>query len=365
MSDKVENQYYSLKEILSKRAIYNVIFGERSNGKTYSVLEYALKNYTSGKGKLGVIRRWDEDFKAKRGASLFSSHVQNGLISKLTKGKWDSVYYYSYRWYLARKDDKGKIIKEDEPFAYAFSLSTMEHDKSTSFPDITTILFDEFLTRDAYMIDEFVIFTNVLSTIIRQRDNVKIFMLGNTVNQYSPYFTEMGLTHVRQMKPGDIEVYTYGDSKLKVAVEYTEPSKVTKKSNFYFAFDNPKLNMIKNGSWEFANYPHLPQKYKPKDIMFTFFIIFEEDTLQCEVILVDDLYFLYIHKKTSELRDTDNDLIYTTEYSPRPNYRRNLLKPMTNVENKIIELFRGDKVFYQDNRIGEVVRNYLSWCGNI
>ena len=31
--------YYSLQKILKKNAVYNVIFGERSNGKTYSVLK--------------------------------------------------------------------------------------------------------------------------------------------------------------------------------------------------------------------------------------------------------------------------------------------------------------------------------------
>ena len=34
-----KTKYYSLTEILKKKAIYNMIIGERSNGKTYSVLE--------------------------------------------------------------------------------------------------------------------------------------------------------------------------------------------------------------------------------------------------------------------------------------------------------------------------------------
>ena len=56
-----------------------------------------------------------------------------------------------------------------------------------------TILFDEFITKGMYLTDEFMAFMNTLSTIIRQRDNVKIFMCGNTVNKFNPYFEEMGL----------------------------------------------------------------------------------------------------------------------------------------------------------------------------
>ena len=175
----------------------------------------------------------------------------------------------------------------------------------------------------------------------------------------------MGINYISKMKPGDIDVYNYGDSKLKVAVEYTEPSKIQKKSNFYFAFDNPKLSMIKNGQWEFANYPHCPIKFSQSDIIFNFFILFEEDVLQCEVVQKDSALFLFIHRKTTELKDTESDLIYCQEYNPRPNFRRNILKPTMNVEKRVCQLIRDDKVFYQDNQIGEIVRNYFQWCGKI
>ena len=42
---KKKFNYYSLKNIQRKNATYNVIFGERSNGKTYAVLKQALENY--------------------------------------------------------------------------------------------------------------------------------------------------------------------------------------------------------------------------------------------------------------------------------------------------------------------------------
>ena len=358
-------KFYSLKNILKCNAQYNIIFGERSNGKTYAVLKYGLDKWKENKSQMGIIRRWAEDFKGKRGANLFSSLVNNGEIMKATNGLWNDVYYFSNRWYFSKYDnEKERRIISDEPFAYAFALSNMEHDKSVSYPKIETILFDEFLTRDLYQVDEFVTFTNVLSTIIRYRNNVKIFMLGNTVNKSCPYFTEMGLRHIAEMKKGEIKEYLYGEnSQLKVAVEYADSiSKSGKPSDIYFCFDNPKLKMITNGAWEIGIYPHLPFKYKPKDIIFMYFIEFEIYTLQCEIIQHDNYAITYIHYKTSDIKHKNSDLVYSTDFSPSPNYRRNILKPMFPIEKKLLEFFKHDKVYYQDNELGEIVRNYLMWC---
>lgn len=357
-------QFYSLNAILDKKCQYNLIIGERSNGKTYSTLEYGLKRWIEYGEQMAYIRRWKEDYRGKRGTQLFAGHEENGCIKELTNGEYDRVKYFSGKWYLAKYDsDLDKLVAQDEPFCYAFALSDMEHDKSTAYPKVTTIVFDEFLTRQYYLPDEFVTFMNVLSTIIRYRDNVKIFMLANTVNKYAPYFKEMGLRHVTDMEVGKIDIYTYGDSKLKVAVERCKsPNKDGKKSDFYFAFDNPSLSMITGGAWEIAMYPHCPRKYSTKDVIFTFFINFNDELLQCEVVQLEDCCFLYIHRKTTPIQDEDNDIIFSEQYDPRPNYFRNIRKGSSDIERKIGQFFRNDKVFYQDNEVGEVVRNYLQYC---
>lgn len=293
---------------------------------------------------------------------MFNGILANNHVELLTKGQWTSIYYYASKWYLCRFDAKGKRELADEPFMYAFSLTSMEHDKSTSYPRVTTIVFDEFIAREAYIPDEFVLFANTLSTIIRQRNNVKIIMLGNSVNKYCPYYTEMGLTHVRSMRPGDLEVYKYGQSGLLVAVEYTAPTKGGKRSDIYFAFDNPKLAMITEGEWELGVYPHCNVKYKPKHIVFTYFIKFNDDILQCEIINTGKENFTYIHRKTTDIRHPDKDFVFSTEYSPLPNFSRMITKPITNIEKKIAWYFSKDKVFYQDNEVGDIVRNYINFC---
>ena len=120
--------------------------------------------------------------------------------------------------------------------------------------------------------------------------------------------------------------------------------------------------MITSGDWQLDIYPHCPKKYVPKDIVFVFMIIFDEEMLQAEIVQADDDIFIFIHRKTTDLKKPDEDLIYSQEYDVRLNHRRNILKPVYEVEKKIALLFRLDKVFYQDNEVGDLVANYLAWC---
>lgn len=358
-----KQKFYSLEPIMKQApdAYYYVVFGGRSSGKSYSAKKHGIETYAKTGKQTAIIRRWSEDFTGKRGQTLFDDLVANGEISRATGGKWTGVYYYGSRWFLCKFED-GKRITDERPFCYAFSISSMEHDKSTSYPDVVNVVFDEFLTRGAYLPDEFVLFMNCLSSIIRNRKDVKIFMLGNTVNKYCPYFKEMGLTHVKDMKAGSIDIYSYGDSGLKVAVEFTGTNKGGKASDAYFAFDNPRLSMITGEVWEIDIYPHCPVKFLPKEILYTYFIEFGDELLQCEIVLHDDLYFTFIHRKTTKLKRPEQDLIYSTEFSARPNYRRKITKPTNITERKIASFYLNDKIFYSDNEVGEIVRNYLLWC---
>lgn len=356
-------KYYSLNKINKKNATYNVIFGERSNGKTYATLKQALENYFNDGSQFAYIRRWSVDVQPKRMNNLFNAIIEDGYLEKLSGGKFTAIFFRTGRFYLCTYNDKGKpIYNEEDIIGYAFSLSENEHNKANSYPRVTSIIFDEFLTNKIYLPDEFMLFMNTVSTIVRQRTNVKIYMLGNTVNKFCPYFKEMGLTNILTMKQGSIDVYTYGETKLKVAVEYADSKKKFKKNNFYFAFNNPKLKMITGGAWELNIYPHAPVKWKPKNIIFTYFIDFNDSLYQCEIINKDDNVFTYIHEKTTPIKNPDKDIIYTLDYNPKINYNVNILKPLTDYQNKITWFYTHDRVYYQDNNVGDAINNYLKIC---
>lgn len=366
-------KYYDISKLIKtgKDCRYKICFGERSNGKTFQILLHAVKKHVKTGGQLAVLRRWQEDFKGKRAATYFDSLVCDGegknRIKELTKGKYDRVYYYGAKWYLAYFDEENKkVIPAPDPFAFAFSISNMEHEKGNSYPYVTTIFYDEFMTRGVYLPDEFVLFMNSISTIVRARDNVEIFMAANTVSLHGcPYFKEMGLTHVEKMKKGDIDIYNYGDSGLKVAVEYCDSPNIFKPSDVYFAFDNPKLKLITQGAWEFDIYPHLQDKYEQKDIVFIYFIKYEDHILQCDIVIKDNQAFTFIHNKTTPIKNEDKDIVFTTEADQKNNFFGRLTKPANKAGKKILYFFANNKVFYQSNEIGEIVNRYLNWSNNL
>lgn len=352
-------KFYSLKRLLETKCDYNIVFGERSNGKTYAALLYGLQQYWETGAQMAYVRRWREDIRGKRADTLFSGHVANGVITEMTNGKYNEVFYISGKWFLSYYDrDTGKRTPDEQPFCFGFALSEVEHDKSTSYPNVTTVVFDEFITRRYYLPDEFVIFMNVLSTIIRNRANVRVFMLGNTVNKFCPYFAEMGLTNIEQMQQGTLDVYQMGEQGATIAVEYAQATDAQyKPSNKYFCFDNKQLAMITGGKWELAIYPHLPCKYTPQDVLLRYFIDFNGTLLQGNIIQVDEQLFTYIHRKTTPLKD--GVLTYSLTPNSLPWYRRKLLSTATKLETRVARFFAIEKVFYQDNEVGEIVRNYI------
>lgn len=352
--------YYSLKRILQYHALYYIIFGERSNGKTYAVLLYGLKQYIKSGKQLMIIRRYDDDYTGNNGRGMFDNLVHNGAVSKHTNGEWDNIIYRARAWYLARKEEDGTITTDETPLALGFALNKAEHYKSSSYPKAGMILFDELLATKYYLTDEFKLFCSIVSTIVRNRRDIPVFMVGNTVNRYCPYFREMGLVNVKKQKPGTIDYYKYPDPDLRVAVEYTASGQ-SKDSDSYFAFNNPKLKMITTGEWEIADYPHCPVRFEKSDIRYTYFIDFDSELFQCEIVYKGRLKFTFIHPKTTPLKLSNNQILYTTEFSAEPNVFRDIANPRNEIMDAIYSYFQEDRVFFSDNQTGDTIHKYLEF----
>lgn len=348
---------------------YYVIIGERSNGKTFSTLDYCIENYVKTGETFAYVRRFAEDVKKSMMNQLFSGHENLGRISELTDGEWTNIDCTAAAFRFMRQDEERKTPTYSDPIGYVFSLAQSQRYKSISYPTVSTIVFDEFMSRNGYIPNEFALFTELLSTIIRQRENVRIVMLGNTVNRYSPYFEQMGLKHVSEQEQGTTEVYVYGDTALRVAVEYCKHEKGTKGGLTYFAFDNPQLEMIRSGAWEMAIYPHLEHGYKPKDVAARFWIEFGRDILRGDIVCDDNGLYMFIFPSKEPVRDSEGNInkkigdsiVYTTFPSTHQNFLFALQHHNDRLSALIMDLYEAGKVFYANNTDGEVFRNFVMW----
>ena len=351
-------------------AQYYILVGQRSNGKTFCVIERFVDNWWESKETMSnaVIRRWEEDFTKAKGDKFFENLVNNAergnIIASKTNNRYNSVVWFNRAWWAVYINEEGQEERiSPTPIAYAFAITQESHYKSGAYPRVKDILFDEMVSR-SYLVDEFISFMNLLSTIIRLRDDLKIFMCGNTLSGYCPYFAEMGLKNIRGMKQGDIDLYKMGkDGRMKIVVYMTDSiTKQGKPSDVYFCFDNPALQMVTGENvWELAIYPHCPTKYKPMHIKMIYFIMFDGEIFQCEIIDVDGKWFTYIHRKTTPIKDEDTAIVFKQEHDPRYNFRRRLTKPTDKVGKLIAQFYAMDKVFYQDNEVGDMINQYLAW----
>lgn len=362
---KEMKEFYDIGPIDETNAVYRMIIGMRSNGKTHSVCRHIIENYLKKGDRAAYIRRWDEDIQPKNIQTLFNPHLK--LIEELSGGEWNWITYRAKEFHLAYMNpETGEIEQRDpEAFCITASINTAEHTKGQDRGEIKIVCFDEFMTRETYLKNEFVLYCNLLSSLIRNREDTIIYMLANTVNRYSPYFKEMGLKDVENMPQGQIYVYTYNNADLTVAVEYCDPVKATEKvASKFFAFDNPQLEMITTGKWELMMFPRPPYKIYESDICYRFYIQFNDQMMCGEIIHPSsgkhkaDL-FIFIHPQTKDIEIDDLTPFYSDDFGTSICHVHFLKDQPTELHKIIANLILKKNVCFSSNEIGELFRNWL------
>lgn len=356
-------------EIDSYNTDFRMIIGQRSNGKTYPTITFnGIKRFldSDGADAFAYIRRYPDHLRRVR-KDLFNGPVENGWLEWYSKGKWNNIYYYQDRWYLRKIDSNGKIIKKcDKPLCYAFAISEAEKYKGPDYPMIKTIILDEFISekgRYGYVPAELYLWKSLLSTIIRRRTDVVVYMIANTISKNCPYLDKYKID-VDQLEQGTIEVRNY-KSGGTLAVEYCKATGSTEiSSTKYFDIDDEGDDMIVKGLWETSDYPKLPSmyhKYKHR-VLKSFFIVRNNGKIiQGDFITTDEKVMIYFHIKTTPIRKkqdyvylekVNNSLLhkYQTRVGFKSCYKMDVL---------IIQKIQYEECYYQNNDVGESVKYFL------
>lgn len=357
------------EQIDATKADFRMIVGRRSNGKTYPTLVFnGIKNFVDSgyKEAFAYVRRWADDIK-DNAPQLFNGCINNGWLNWYTKGKWNNIQYYRRCWYLVKMDDIGQIVEKNKtPMAYAFALNSAERYKGPDYPTVKTIVFDEFIpekTKCGYIPGEYKLWKSILSTIIRERTDVTVYMIANTISKACPYF-DVYQIDIDDVEQGSITVYTYkGGGSL--ALEYcrdTGDNKAT--ASKYFQIDNNDNSMIINGTWETDQYPKLPRRlsHKKRTLLKFWIVTNRGKIIQGNIITTDGSPALFFHSKTTPLQYRPYDYVYKSTWDSET-----MDNPLIRVgfdrshrlDAIILDMIHHNKAYYSDNDIGDKVKQFI------
>lgn len=349
----MKKKYYDLKNLLDCKCYWMILYGMRSNGKSYAVKKHALERAFKHQEGFIYLRRWSEDIKEKE----VNSYFDDAPVQDITGGEWEGVTAWRGFFYWVKEGEDGKDIKSSKPIGRYCSLNQSERYKSQVFNTVHRIIYEEFLTNKIYLGSaanpEPRILQQFVSTVARDR-NIEIFLIGNTISRVCPYFAEWGLKGIMQQKPGTIDIYHLRGENgvVDIAVENCEV--VETKSKMFFGLASKQIT---SGEWEVNDCPKLLKPYQYYQMLYEVNISYSEFNYIMQLLGDGETggVFVYIYPNTKE-RKVPRKI--TNEFNVDP-LISNGLNNKIKAEQIIADCFRKGKVCYSDNLTGTDFRQIL------
>lgn len=174
--------YYNLHDLRTYNRLHNLIVGVRGHGKTYAMTKLCIDTGLEQKDiSFVVLTRYKED------------------IKDLKDGWWDIVahLYPDYMFFSKRNIIYAKNSLETFPIGEFIALRDYMRAKRKPRPHVKVIFFDEFLNEENdYLPNEIKAYLSVCDSVIRNRDNVRCYLVSNHISVINPYFNYFGFVQL-------------------------------------------------------------------------------------------------------------------------------------------------------------------------
>ena len=171
--------YYNSHDLETYNRLHNMIVGVRGHGKTHCITDKCIKTGIEVKDiSFIVLVRYKED------------------ILELKDGWWDIVAdkYPEYEFFTKRNIIYARNGLETFPIGEFIALKQYMRAKRKPRPKVKIIFFDEFLNEENdYMKNEIKAYLSVCDSIIRNRNNVRCYLVSNHISVINPYFNYFGI----------------------------------------------------------------------------------------------------------------------------------------------------------------------------
>lgn len=358
MSNKVKQTWFTVKQLVALLVNpvchWLILLGERSNGKSYAVksfvLSEAFKHIKDGKctRQFAYIRRFDMESKDSATEPYFADMP----IQEITKNKYTCISVYRKRVYFANVNEATGKVERGVCIGYCFALASAEHYKSLMYPHIMYLIFEEVISeRNQYLTQqEPQRLQQLVSTILRDRKGV-LFLIGNTLSRLCPYYTELGLTGVEDIKLGETKVYQFEDTTIKV---HRCDSRNSSTGMF---FGQAKKN-ITQGEYTTQQQPHLDGKLEDYNTVHQIVLEYSQFRYLMRFLYhpKDNYYVWYVEPKTTPIKD--NTRVISNMFNPSP-YYTNDFRGINELEARALKYIDMKKVVFSDNLTGTEFYNII------
>ena len=348
---------------------YVIDMSDRSRGKTTNKLLLGLILYLMYGIHLHYLRISSKQCEPRNIRQLYDVILRCGYIDDLTGGKYNSITYKGKRWRLCLVDDDGCILETDpDHCCICFGIDEAPDLKSIyNDPVGDLIFFDEFVTT-SYGYDDFVNFTDLCKTIIRDRRSPVIYMSANTINRQSPWFDELGIRDIMQTIQAGKPVTISTDLGTHLYIEILSPDVSEKRQSVnrrFWGFDNPRLNALTGrGEWATEIYQHIPKRDEehPERILLGTVHIEHKGTL-LRLQLVDHPLLGVAVFVMPASRLHDDSIIFTGGELKDKRYVWGFGKGS---EIEIMwDLYARGRYWYATNGCGQVVKSYVTFITSL
>ena len=388
---KKKDWHFQIKPLLKDypRARYYFLLGARSCGKTFPTVRKSIEDAIAGRGVFAYVRRYKESITETKIIDLMAPH--HAAVAELTDGEYNHIGYWRHRWYLEKweEDENGfqrRTKRNPVPIGLAVAMNTWETDKGPDFAadkgGFANIIVDEVFSKGGkYLPDEWGVFENVISSLVRDRwdSGVKIWLLANPVSKYGgKYIRNFGISKKMRDEPGTYEI-KYPDANGKVtnasmsavfvhiaaitdkdgiAVDIDDVATKVYNSFFAFAHSRAKSASITHGMWELDEAATLPGGvYKDSERKRTVWLAFDEEILAIEVMRyrITGMYYLFI-RPSNRIPDGEYFLTLGMSLEKHAIIGIKTGHPVAEYINKIA---RTNQIYYADFETADIWHGFL------
>ena len=360
---------YEISETLSATDEYLdilFIYSGRNRGKSFEISSQLIADAWYENKEFGYIRRNDmttydveQYFEDKR---QFIKDMTDNFCDGITKSKGKLFFYH------IQENANGELRKVlDKECGYFFALSRQASYKSLQYPEVYNLLYEEVLTEGTYLSAEPEKLMNLYSTVKRNKDGFRMWLVSNLVTAMNPYSDAWGITLSRN-KPGEIKLVklylgSYNDkgeeNYLLIGAHYLQDKGELSKADLKLKRNRIKTGIANNKWDELKSYTSIPIRMMKKyPILETVIFEFDDMLFQGSIIEIPkNLIDIY-------LSDYPEDIRESTEAMPCLYIRRKTTEPYSNTRlytnnpDRLSEFSsRGFTLIYQiDKVVDELIK---------